>query len=867
MRAPMPLLRLLSSVLVLLACLTSLLLPPAAHAALPHAALSIAPIPAWVDTPLDPLLDVERPEASESGLDYYINERQESVADQASFAHYAFRVTDAASLSDAAEFAVTFDPGYETVALHHLRVIRDGLAEDRLDPDAFEILRLERDRDRAIYDGRLTAIHQMRDVRIGDIVHFAYTRTGANPVFAGRYSRNLSLAWSTPARQFRIRIVHPVSRPLHWRLRGENALAPTTRELPGGLAELRWEHSPLPATNAEAGTPAWHVNYPFVQISEHAAWANIIAWALPLYPTETEHPDLLAKIAELRAVSDDPEQRILAALKFVQEDIRYLAVALGVNSHQPSPPADTLARRFGDCKDKTLLLCTLLRGLGIEADPALVDTYSGQALRDAQPSPIVFDHVIARVALPDGRVVWLDPTRLYQTGPLDQRLSSDFGYSLPLRPDADGLELMTRLALAPDRMHETVTFTSHAFDRPVDMEITSVFTGERATYMRAELGDTTAPRLTQSYLNYYLQKFPGLTSVEPVSWTDDRDANRIRVTERYLLPDFWSKPDAEGVITAEVYPHALGQLTASPANQDRRAPLAITFPSETLVDLVVRLHSDWNIDSLDEDLSNKHQQYISSVRYADRVLKSSYYLRNKLDHVPAAEVADYARNLAKIRNDLAITLTHTPPSSNSTDGSAEETGFRVNPWSLVVAVTTLLASIWISWRVLARRRSRGTPPPLPPSEPPPALGGWLIVAAISVVLRPINLLRQIPPALPDFFNAETWMPLISADPETRNLALAALILFEVAANAALCVFVLLAALLFFMRRREAPLWNILVIGGGLLFLLIDTLAVYLIADVSMESAEQGQLVGIFVGAAIWIPYFLVSERVKATFVR
>ncbi len=864
MRAPIPFPRLLSFATAFLACYAALLFTPAAHAALPHPALSIAPIPAWVETPLDPLLPVERPDAAESGLDYHVNERQESVAHQAAFAHYAFRITDAASLTDAAEFAFTFDPGYETVAVHHLRVIRDGVAEDRLDPDAFEILRLERDRDRAIYDGRLTAIHQMRDVRIGDIVHFAYTRTGANPVFAGHYSRNLSLAWSTPARQFRVRIIHPVSRPLHWRLRGENAPAPTTRKLPGDLAELRWELAPLPATNAEADTPDWHVDYPFAQISEHATWADVAAWALPLYPTDSDHPDLLAKIAELRAASADPEQRILAALRFVQEDIRYLAVALGVNSHQPSPPADTLARRFGDCKDKTLLLCTLLRGLGIQADPALVDTYSGRALRDAQPSPIVFDHVIARVVLPGGRTVWLDPTRLYQTGPLDQRLSSDFGYSLSLRPDTDGLEPMTRLALAPDRLHETVTITSHAFDRPADMEITSLYTGERATSMRAYLADTTPARITQSYLNYYLQQFPGLTSTESVSWNDDRDTNQIRVTERYLLPDFWSQPDADGVITAELYPHALNQLTASPANQDRRAPLSIAHPSETLVHLVVNLHSDWSIEKFDADLSDKHQHYVSTVRYADRVLTATYHLRNKLDHVPAAEVADYARTLAKIRDDLTITLTHTPPSA---DALADEPDFRLNPWALAVAVATLLASIGISWRVLARRTARGTPPPLPPSEAPPTIGGWLLLAALGVVLRPINLWRQIPPALPDFFNAQTWMPLITGDDETRNLPLAVLILFEVAANSALYVFVLLAAILFFMRRREAPLWNILVIGGGLLFLLIDNFAVYLIADVGMEPEEWGQLIGMTAAAAVWIPYFLVSERAKATFVK
>jgi hypothetical protein len=441
-------------------------------------------------------------------------------------------------------------------------------------------------------------------------------------------------------------------------------------------------------------------------------------------------------------------------------------------------------------------------------------------------------------------------------------MSSDFGYSLPLLPGADRLEFINKPNFTPDRLHETVTITSHAFDRPVDMEITSLFTGERATSMRAYLADATTPRLTRDYLNYYLQKFPGLTSTEPVTWIDDRDTNQLRVTERYLLPDFWSKPAADGVITTEIYPHAIGQLTGSPAGQDRRAPLAIAYPSETLVTMVVRLHSDWTIRPLDETIDNTHFQYVSSTRYADRVLTLSYFLRNRYDHVAAHEVPAYARALAEVREDLTLRLTHTPG-----EDAPAAPGFRLNPWAVVAAVLGLLGSGWIAWRVLARRRAPGVPPPLPPTEPALAIGGWLLLVAIGLVLRPIGLVTSLIPMLPTFFDAEIWAVLTGPDPESRNLPVALLMLVEIAINTALFVFTALAVILFFTRRREAPRWMIVILGGTAAFLVLDTIAASALADATSNPEEIGQLVGACLVALIWVPYFLVSERVKATFVR
>jgi transglutaminase-like putative cysteine protease len=101
----------------------------------------------------------------------------------------------------------------------------------------------------------------------------------------------------------------------------------------------------------------------------------------------------------------------------VQDEVRYLGIELGTYSHTPTGPSKVFERRFGDCKDKTLLLATVLNELGIDARPALVNTDARRALDGWQPSPYAFDHVIVRAEL-GGKTYWLDPTTPYQRGTL-----------------------------------------------------------------------------------------------------------------------------------------------------------------------------------------------------------------------------------------------------------------------------------------------------------------------------------------------------------------------------------------------------------------------------------------------------------------
>jgi transglutaminase-like putative cysteine protease len=129
-------------------------------------------------------------------------------------------------------------------------------------------------------------------------------------------------------------------------------------------------------------------------------------------------PELKAKIDQWKRLPS-PEDRVLAALRFVQDEVRYLGIESGISGFMPAAPNTVFARRFGDCKDKTLLLDTLLTALGVEAHPTLVNTKLRRTIQQLRPAP-VFDHAISQVVA-GGRTYWLDATANYERGPLAGR--------------------------------------------------------------------------------------------------------------------------------------------------------------------------------------------------------------------------------------------------------------------------------------------------------------------------------------------------------------------------------------------------------------------------------------------------------------
>ncbi len=204
------------------------------------------------------------------------------------------------------------------------------------------------------------------------------------------------------------------------------------------------EHIPLsPATESLAARMTVHYSGPGMTMPQDGTWQGIGEWYTALSRDRiVATPDIAAKAAELTQGKTDFYDKAEAIGEFVQKQIRYFVIEMGVGGYQPHPAADIFRGRYGDCKDKATLLSAMLSSVGIHSALMMVDTERGVVDPDA-PS-IMGNHMIGAIEIPAGykspklrsvvtaktgkRYLIFDPTwDLTPFGQLENNLQGSYG--------------------------------------------------------------------------------------------------------------------------------------------------------------------------------------------------------------------------------------------------------------------------------------------------------------------------------------------------------------------------------------------------------------------------------------------------------
>lgn len=154
-------------------------------------------------------------------------------------------------------------------------------------------------------------------------------------------------------------------------------------------------------------------------------------------------------------------------------------------------------------------------------------------------------------------------------------------------------------------------------------------------------------------------------------------------------------------------------------------------------------------------------------------------------------------------------------------------------------------------------------------QQPPPIGGWLIVVAVGLVISILqnlgNLIRTLP-----LLGDSIWPRLTNPASPVYHPYWRVVIIYELVAACFYVVANVIAFILFFGKRRAFPIFTVVLIPTLLIIGFIDHYLAGLIpAMAETEAHTRGAylLAVKFITLHLWIPYFLISKRVKATFVR
>ena len=126
----------------------------------------------------------------------------------------------AAGLANAAQIQLGFEPSYEELVIHYIRIQRGEQIIDALRPREIKVIQQEDELDQQLYNGRLSAVILLNDVRVGDIIDYAYSVNGDNPVLAGHFVSGFLLSGNYPIEKLRWRLLWPADRSLHFKTHG-----------------------------------------------------------------------------------------------------------------------------------------------------------------------------------------------------------------------------------------------------------------------------------------------------------------------------------------------------------------------------------------------------------------------------------------------------------------------------------------------------------------------------------------------------------------------------------------------------------------------------------------------------------------------
>src|SRR5688572_11691609 len=298
----------------------------------------------------------------------------------------------------------------------------------------------------SVYDDTRSKQLRIPGAEVGSIVGFEYERKlrpyvlhdywgfqSSIPLLYSRYTLQLPGGWEYKP----FFLNHPELQPVS---SSANRTVWEVRNMPA----VEWEPA-MPAITSLIGWMAVRFYPPAASAARaqaHRSWNDVGNWYNQLTADRRDaSPEIRAKVTELTSGMSSNLEKIRVLARFVQREVRYVSIQIGIGGYQPHPAPQIFSNRYGDCKDKATLLSTMLKEAGIDSYYVLVHTYRS-VVRPELPS-LRFNHAILGIRLPAdvqqsfgpeirhaalGRILLFDPTdTITPIGHLPGTLQANYG--------------------------------------------------------------------------------------------------------------------------------------------------------------------------------------------------------------------------------------------------------------------------------------------------------------------------------------------------------------------------------------------------------------------------------------------------------
>ncbi len=488
-----------------------------------------------------------------------------------------------------------------------------------------------------------------------------------------------------PVREARFTLQLPPS----WEYKTNWLNSAGSKEVSSGSNQWLWVMTDLKGLRSEEQMPPWDgiageliVNfYPGGGGSGDKSfqdWRQMGVWYLGLTRGRRDAtPEIKQKVAALTADAKTPLAKMQAIARFMQTDIRYVAIELGIGGFQPHPASEVFSHRYGDCKDKATLMSSMLQEIGVESYYVVINTERGGVSPETPAQIGAFDHVVLAVKLPDGvndasivstihhprlgKVLFFDPTNsLVPFGEIGGYLQANYG--LLAAPEGGELLALPKQAPGTNGVERTGKLKLDARGN-LEGSFSEVRHGDRAWAEREAIKSVTQDKERAKRVESLLSASLANFALTKLSFTNLHQIGLPFGYDYSFVADRYAKTAGNLLI---VRPRVIGIRTSGllETKEPRQFPVIFEGPERDTDVVEIEMPASYEVDDLPPsvDLDYSFASYHSKTEVKGNVLRYTRIYEIKELSVPMSKMDELKKLYRVIASDERNTAVLKPKS-------------------------------------------------------------------------------------------------------------------------------------------------------------------------------------------------------------
>ena len=432
-----------------------------------------------------------------------------------------------------------------------------------------------------------------------------------------------------------------------------------------------WEKDSVEPYEVEEYMPPYREVIPRAAYTSVKSWDEVRIWFETLFNESKNTGAVKNKVNEIISDKTTDEEKAEEIYYWVRNQIRYEDSEMGfLTGYKPHSAAEVLNYKFGDCKDHSILLISMLEAAGITAYPVLV---SDDVINMDAPTPYEFYHSI--VAVPNGSgYIWLDPTCKYCPYGFISEEEQDANVLMLSNPSATFTK--TPVSEKDKNYQSVVNYTINLKESgDAEIRINLMKTGSYGLALAEELRDADRKKVDE-YLGPTIQIICSDYVLDGYNMIDSSDKQNILMELNASCNDLTSRTGNKVVYNIPTETLFYDMIS----KEERKYPILLETNDRFILNIEFIVSEGESVELMPENysVSSKFASYSFDCSVDSGVVYCNRVFQQKASQMPASDFAEFKDFFGKINSQkrtivLAQAAATKPDENQEASGEMQET--------------------------------------------------------------------------------------------------------------------------------------------------------------------------------------------------